>query len=250
MDEQHPAFPPEPPDPPAADQPDEQSALGAYSEVMAAVRADAVLLPVRLNKDATAAWRNCRAGTKAVLALQPTIAQELPHTNWGLIASGPKLALALVGCVALLKRTAGSASDVGKLYGEIAPLRGLLLDSASALARKGLVDAAAVAAIRKGTGNVDAAQDCLALVHLFRGAAAKLAGKTCVEESDLLAAETKATALLAAIGVKAPGQAGELAGDRDLLWAAVNRAYDAALKVAKYQWGDAWADHAPPLGQG
>ena len=162
--------------------PDEGAALAAFDLWAAKVLADPTLLPRAPNVDAVTAWRNCRKGVGAVLADREAISLELPKAEWAKVEAAPTVALALVAAVARCQRASGDQGEVATLYTGVAASRGLLLDSASSLARKGLLPSADVARIRKGRGNVDAAQDCLALVALFRTNAAAIAGKSAVED--------------------------------------------------------------------
>lgn len=251
----HPAAPdaPSPDASPAAAAPlplpDENLALAAYDHWAPIVRADPTLVPQPPRTDANRAWRNATRGTKAALAHKAELSEKLPTTNWQLLESAPSLALAMVAASALAQRGSAGSSDVGRLYREVTTLRRLLLDSLKGPVDKGLVPAADVGKIRQGSGTVDAAQDCLALVALFRKYDGALAGKTAVEPADLEAAQVRSTALIAAIHNPQAGDAATYGKDRDLLWAALNRVYDEVRRAGGYKWLDDLRAHVPTLGQ-
>ncbi len=143
------------------------------------------------------------------------------------------------------------------LLNEAMPLRERLLLGAEALAQFGLVDRVRVAAIRRGAGHLDAAQDLTALGAVFREAWPRVAAKTPLTLPEIERGAELGALLLEALGQRKqgtdgsadPGEAHErLAKAYELLF----RTYDECRRAVQYlRWhqGDA-ATIAPSLQQG
>lgn len=126
-------------------------------------------------------------------------------------------------------------------------MRETLLLSAELLARKGLLPAAQVQAIRAGQGAADTAADLIALVSLFTGAWDRVATKVPVEPEELTRATALAAELLTVTGdreVPGPARGEGALEDRARAFTLLVRAYDECRRaVAFIRWhaGDAEA---------
>jgi hypothetical protein len=134
---------------------------------------------------------------------------------------------------------------VKALLDEAIPLRSNLLGDAEALARRGLLEQAVVEQIRSGQGNVDIANDLVALSAVFSTNWATVSGKTAATEKEIKRAGELGPLLLAALGVRehgtAPGPV-EATDRRVRSFTLFTRAYDENRRAVFYlRWhhGDA-----------
>jgi hypothetical protein len=142
--------------------------------------------------------------------------------------------------------------DVPAMLAEGAPLRERLLTNAEALTHYGLVDAERVAAIRRGTGHFDTANDLGALSHLYRSGEAELAGKTPVTRAEIDRAAELSLKLIHALGRRRAGSDG--AGlpsrhedERARAFRLVVRTYHQARRAVAYlRWDEGDADAIAP----
>ena len=150
----------------------------------------------------------------------------------------------------LLALPAGSpGSPVKPLLEEAAKLRQDLLADAEALARRGLVDAAAVKEIRAGQGNIDTANDLVALSALFLAAWSNVENKTAATMEDAIRAGDLGARLLAALGVREHGlpAPAESADRRVRAYTLFVRAYDQVRRALTYlRWDEGDADRIAP----
>jgi hypothetical protein len=132
------------------------------------------------------------------------------------------------------------------LIDEATRLREGLLIAAEALAHRALLDADAVARIRKGSGNADLAGDLIALASVFRDAWGKVSGKTAVEKHEIdRAAELGPAVLVAAAARKHKG--GDTEGQRARAFTLLVNAYDACRQALAYlRWKEGDADALAP----
>ncbi|HEU4403751.1 MAG TPA: hypothetical protein VFS43_00425 [Polyangiaceae bacterium] len=149
----------------------------------------------------------------------------------------------------------GGETRVRALLTEAAPLRVRLLSSAETLATFGLLDPLEVAAVRRGAGHVDTAQDLSSLVGLLRDAGPEILAKTPLTEADLARAAELGGLLLEALGQRQSGADGS--GDPDeaaervaKAYTLMANAYDQGRRVVSFlRWNEGDVDDiAPPLG--
>lgn len=95
-----------------------------------------------------------------------------------------------------------SESQKAELLAKITPLREKLLIQAEALAHSNLVDKGAVAKIKEGSGNLDKANDAVALAALFSMAWGRIINKTTVTEEDIEQAAVLGPQLIVALSDK------------------------------------------------
>ncbi len=141
-------------------------------------------------------------------------------------------------------------NPVKPLLDEAVPLRENLLSDAEALARRGYLDAAVVAEIRAGHGNVDIANDLVALSALFALAWAQIHGRTAATEEEVKRAGDLGPQLLAALGVREHGAAvapAEAADRRARAFTLFVRAWDELRRAITYlRWHEGDADQIAP----
>lgn len=151
-------------------------------------------------------------------------------------------ALALIYAYMLTVSNSESEASKQAILAEGLPLRERLLSLAEGYASYGVLDREKVAAIRSGTGQVDAAQDLVELSHLFRTNEAALAGKTPVTRAELDRAEELGMRLFFALGrrkVGGDGEAGARHGDFARTFRLTVRAYDQARRAVSYlRWNE------------
>jgi hypothetical protein len=178
------------------------AAADAFAKVepeLAALEAEA-LAPVTVDLGATVA--SVLAAAPRIREHREAIAEQLPRHP---IASVDKLeTYAQAAWYAHLLHTysSGSPESAKALTEEAGRLREGLLIAAEALAHRALLDADAVARIRKGSSNPDLASDLIALAALFRDAWGKVSGKTAVERSEIERAAELGPAVLVVSAAK------------------------------------------------
>lgn len=146
-------------------------------------------------------------------------------------------------------------TELRVLVTEATPLRERLLLSAEAAASFGLLDAKQVAAIRRGSGHIDTAQDLWALATLFHKAWPTLRSRVACTQDDLARAAELSNRLLKALGRRNQGTDGandpvEAQEQLGKAYELFRRAYEAcrhAIVYLRRHEGDA-DDIAPPLG--
>jgi hypothetical protein len=189
-----------------------------------------------------------------LLALRDEILETCPCRPPEVIDKLRDYALAAAHAHARVLPYDGGETRVRTLLNEALPLRERLLASAEALVAFGLLDAGAVASIRRGTGHLDTAQDLLSLGEIFRRAGPALVAKTPLDAADVERASHLGDLLLEAIGQKRQGTDGsndrgeaeeQLAQAFELL----RRAYEECRRAVSYlRWHEGDADAiAPPL---
>ncbi len=204
-----------------------------------------------LNADVSLALGNAKRGVDALLA-RPSELKGLPGVSVARIKSLSQLGLALAFSAGRVERFAPPPTGIKGKLSRLHQLRGMLLDSAQALASAGLVPEGAVRQIRHGRGGIDAAGDCVALAALFRKYPAALK-KAPVSAADVKEAAALGTEL---IGVLKPKSARRVDGrsikqardERDRLWTLfVQRWEQDVWRVGAWIFGRKVGQHVPPL---
>ncbi|WP_437963126.1 hypothetical protein WMF04_25645 [Sorangium sp. So ce260] len=185
-----------------------------------------------------------------LLALRPAIAEQLQRHDVALLDRLETYALAAWYAHLLWLSSGGAENALKPLLAESVPLRENLLGDAEALARRGLLDAAAVAEIRAGQGHIDTANDLVALSALFSGSWSEISGKTAATEDEVKRAGEIGPQLLAALGVrehgKGPGPT-EAADKRARAFALLAHAYDQTRRAVAYlRWNEGDAELVAP----
>ncbi len=184
-------------------------------------------------------------------ALRAEILEQLPHFPIRFVDEIGTYAMA-AWFAHLLALPASSEGQLATLLEEAAPLRGDLLVAAEALAHKGYFDSRVVAAIREGRGNLDTANDLVALSALFAREWDKVSQKTTVEWSEVQRSSELGPQILVALGerdqpgIKAPNPT-DPAQRRQRACTLFVRAYDECQRAVSYlRWHEDDVDSIAP----
>ncbi len=209
--------------------------------------------------NAHVALQNARKGVAAVVAERARIESDpkAPKVDFASIAATVRVAEALVFAVTIVSNTSAEKREINALMSEVYETRDEILANAVSLVKSKVItgkDAEVVANIAKGTGPVDAAQDCIALAALYRRIASSIAGKTPITaERVKRAAElgSEALATLTPSGVEVKRDANDpvarAAEMRDRIAVVLTRHYDEIARIGGWLWGFDLAAHVPPL---
>ena len=144
----------------------------------------------------------------------------------------------------------GSENHVATLLAEAGRLRGDLLSDAEALARRGKLDADRVAKIRADHGNIDTANDLVALSALFLSQWSEIHDKTAATMEDVQRAGELGPLVLAALGVRehgAPLPPAAAADQRRRAYTLFVKAYDETRRALGYlRWHEGDTDAIVP----
>lgn len=239
--------------PPAADPTPPASAQAAFDRL----RAQAVALPasqvVPWYGDPALMAANVRLGSKAAVALKDVLAKALPLADWHLAADAPDRAEAAWHAFALADRT---VADAGRPFAEhrtaVSKHRNRLLLAVGTLVDDGLVDQAALDAVREGSGSPDLGEDVIQLCALVKGAGK--AGLALLPKARLDAARSEAQSFLDRLrpgdrkgGTGKQGAAKDAADLRDRYFTLMLLAYDECLRIGHWHWLHELDRHVPPL---
>ncbi len=207
--------------------------------------------------DGSLAYYNATVG---VVALEPhgaTLRAELPRTDVTALRALPDLALALIFAAEQVDRGAvRSDGSTARLLKTAFASRALLLDTATALAGKGLLPKRAVEKIREGRGNIDVATDCVVLAALFIANAAAIKSRHPLTKEDITVASEVGNALLKVLRPKrartraTPAAIVEAVDHRDRLWTLLVQRFEGPHgleRAAMHLWGRDAGAHVPPL---
>ncbi|WP_438035309.1 hypothetical protein [Sorangium sp. So ce204] len=205
---------------------------------------------VAINLDIPRAVSQVLGVLPGLLALRPAIAEQLQKHDLALLDRLETYALATWHAHLVCLSSRALESAVKPLLAEAVPLRENLLSDAEALARRGLLDAEAVAEIRAGQGHIDTANDLVALSALFSGSWPEIAGRTAATEEEVKRAGEIGPQLLASLGVRehgaGPGPT-EAADRRARAFALLVHAYDQTRRAVAYlRWDEDDADTIAP----
>ncbi len=198
--------------------------------------------------DVSAAVTAVLAAAPKILAFRDAIVEQLPLHP---IEQLDELATYAHGAwyAHLLHTYANGSPEAAKaMIDEAQKLREDLLVAAEALAHRGMLDADAVAAIRKGHGHADTAGDLTALAVLFKASWSKISAKTAVEKSEVDRAEELGPAVMVAIAVRKSGaKSTDAEGQRARAFTLLARAYDGCRRAVSYlRWSEGDTDTIAP----
>jgi len=206
-------------------------------------------------EDLAAVPEDLQGVVSAVLAAVPrirahrdAIAEQLPNHPIDRLDKLDTYAHAALYAHLVHRYSATTPEDAKALIDEATKIRDGLLIGAEALAHRNLLDADAVAHIRKGHGTPDLAGDLVALAALFRGGWGKVSSKTAVEKQEIdRAAELGPAVLVAAAAKKHAGKAVDTDGQRARAYTLLVDAYDACRQALTYlRWKESDVDAIAP----
>lgn len=147
----------------------------------------------------------------------------------------------------LLTAPKPTGNDRAQLLERATHLRARLLKAADALADAGLLDPLAVEAIRKGAGNLDKANDLVALTALFFQSWGTIENKTAITRAQLEEAESLGPALLIALSDHGPEKPDAALEMRQRAFTLLARAYGEVRRVVSFlRWHEDDADAYTP----
>lgn len=152
----------------------------------------------------------------------------------------------------LLALPVSSESAVNALLEEARPLREDMLEAAELLAKKKFFDKEVVKAIRAGLGNIDMANDLVALSALFTAGWARVEHKSPVEWAEVERAALLGPQILVALGERdQPGVRVAESSDpnerRKRAFTLFYKAYDQSQRAVSYlRWNEDDADQIAP----
>ncbi len=141
---------------------------------------------------------------------------------------------------------ASASSTKEQLLAEATPLREDMLVAADALAHKGLVDKETVAEIRRGSGNLDKANDLVALATLFTHAWSRVEQKTTLSWEEVEKAAELGPKLMIALSDR-PAPTGDKEDARARAFTLFARTYDQLRRAVTFlRWSERDADMIAP----
>ena len=203
-----------------------------------------------INMDIPVAVSTALGALANVRAMREEVVTELPKHPIESIDRLDTYAYAAWYAHLLALPASTSPAIVKTLEDEATPLREDLLGDAESLARRKKLDAKTVAEIRAGSGQVDKANDLVALAALFTHKWADIHDKTTATEAEIQRAAELGPLLLAALGVREVGAAtapNEAADLRKRAFTLFVNAYDQCRRAAAYlRWDEGDADELVP----
>ncbi len=222
------------------------AAADAFTKVepeLAALAAEA-LAPITI--DLGAAVSSVLAAAPRIREHRDAIVEQLPHHPIGAVDKLETYAQAAWYAHLVHTYSSGSPESAKALIEEATRLREGLLIAAEALAHRALLDADAVARIRKGSGAGDLAADLGALTALFRDGWGKVSGKTAVEKHEIDRAAELGPAVLVATAAKKHKNT-DTEAQRARAFTLLVNAYDACRQALGYlRWKEGDLDTLAP----
>ncbi len=158
-----------------------------------------------------------------------TLALGAAQSQW-MIATMPREALPTLGAAAVA-------------------VRDTLVADASALARRGVLDATFVASFKSGVGYRAVVRDLLGLTALLRANWSAVADMSALDEGELIAASNLAERIVSALGEREqnPAKTAEAALVRQQTYTLWLRAYEQARRAVEFlRWNEGDADKIAP----
>ncbi|APR84725.1 Hypothetical protein A7982_10074 [Minicystis rosea] len=185
------------------------------------------------------------AAAPRILAHRDAIAEQLPKHPIALVDKLSTYAQATWYAHLVHTYSSNGPEAAKTLVEEATKLRDGLLIAAEALAHRNLLDADAVAHIRKSNGDV--AADLGALATLFKESWGKIASKTAVERHEIDRAAELGPAVLVATHTKNAGKPVDTEDLRTRAYTLLSAAYDAARHALAYvRWKEGDAESIAP----
>lgn len=227
-------------------------AMNALEKLMGAITAHVPKESFRIGFDIPRAVALTMAAQSRLASLRPTVVQYAPMMDMNYYDQLSDYASA--AWYAHLAAMPKSTSTIDALKAECWELRLDMLSSADPLVRKGYFSAASVDAIRAGSGNLDTANDVVALSALFASKWNLIQNKTPVEWSQVQRAAVAGPELIVALGEKlgfgnTPSEASKLRLKAASLFKVVYDEVDRVLHYVRWYEDDVRA-YLPGLFEG
>ena len=209
---------------------------------------------VPMRADPNLALHNVQVGLKALEPHWAELKTALPKLDQKSVRGLEEVALAAVFATSRVDRQAGANKKVAGLLVKARALRALLLSSADALEKVGLLPSAAVKKVRKGKGPFDTADDLVQLAALFRKHTAKLKNKSPVSAELIKEASTLGSDLLALLKPEhakrktvVTAEIKDAMDARDRTWTLLVQGHRDLRRAGMWVWADRVNKHVPPL---
>jgi hypothetical protein len=238
--------------PPSASTSNAPTPPNAAADAFAKVEPELALLTP---EEVTPVGIDISAAVTAVLAAAPriqehqaAIAEQLPKHPIGFIENLTTYAHAAWYAHLAHTYAAGGPEASRALLDEAQKLREGLLIAGEALAHRGLLNAEAVAKVRKGSGSADTANDLIALASLFSADWGRVSSKTAVERHEIDRAAEIGPAVMVMLAVKKhPAKNNDTEGQRARAFTLLSKAYDSCRQALAYlRWKEGDADVIAP----
>lgn len=209
------------------------------------------LLVEPMRADLPLALHNAEKCVAAIVSHERTLANELPALDCSVLTQLPDIVRATMYAAQQVSTT-DKPSDVQDNIVKARAIRKLMLHAADSLVLAGMLPKKEVEAIRKGTGLVDTANDCVALAALFRNNP-KAQSQSPITATQIAEASTLGTQLLSQLTPKGSKKAANnervSAVDlRDRLWTLAVLRYRDVWRAGAYLFGPEEIDaQVPPL---
>lgn len=212
--------------------PSEAAYQRLFSEISAVE--DSEVVPI--NIDVLTAVTTVLGAWPEIRALRPAIEAEWRSYDFERFDKLEEYALALSHAHALWRGASVPKAAVSGLANELSAIRDQLLLDARALAGRQLIEGERLKDCKMVPGYRPLASDVLTIVAVLKEGWARIAGKSPLTLTELNEAASKATDLLAAVGLKdqAPTTAGEAVLLRQKAFALFANAYDDARRAVLY----------------
>lgn len=177
--------------------------------------------------------------------------KKLPFVDHALLGKLRGYALTLYYVHILISHAADN-TQVNALMAEATQLRARLLSSVETLSVCGYVDPAQVAAIRKGSGHLDTANDLVGLEQIFQAGGDAFYGMVPVTRAEVARASELGLQIVAALGRRKVGSEAESTttrriDDRARAFRLVVRSYNEARRAVTFlRWNEGDADQLVP----
>ena len=224
------------------------AAADAFHKVEAEITALTPEELVPLSLDVSAAVTAVLAAAPKIREHRDAIAEELPKHPVRHLDNLESYALATWYTQIVHTYASADPEAAKNLIEEAGKLREGLLIAAEALAHRGLLNADAVAKIRKGSGTTDAANDLVALAALFSSDWGKVSSKTAVERHEIDRAAELGPAVMVAVALRKQGnKKTDTEGQRARAFTLLTRAYDSCRRALAYlRWKEGDAESIAP----
>jgi hypothetical protein len=209
----------------------------AYAEMLPLIEAVTDEQLVAINLDIPAVVSVVLDKAPHLLTLAEAAAAELRVFDIERFARLPKIALALAYAHAvLLAGTSAETDDLGPLYESAVELRGRLMDDASYLVKKGLLEASRLEQVKGLSGYRNVAFDLLVIVRVMKDSWGVAAQKSAASEEEVAKADLVAARILQALSAREQLAAAstKAAVTRHKAYSLLFRECDAIQRVASF----------------
>lgn len=230
-----------------------ETLMKAYEHFLAMVAKLPAEQVIRCRFDVQAAVFNYGRGLDAILPFAARLRKEVPGISLDAVVEGRDLGYGLIFAAGRVVPEPDSDShEVAAKLQRLRELRDPALDTAEILAKRKLLPAARVAAVRAGTGNYDTARDGVDLHGLYTEFGPSIAGKHSFSPAEIEELGELGSWLVARLtppGTTRPAAPASTDADdvRNRFWTVFQQRGTDLRKLGYYLFGEEFNDHTPPL---